>query len=38
MELITEPEEGICEMLAGSVGIGDRVPLLGLMELAERRP
>lgn len=37
MEMITEPEEGICEILAGSVGMGDRVPLLGLLELAERR-
>jgi ThiF family/Prokaryotic homologs of the JAB domain len=38
MELITEPEEGICEILGGSVGFGDTAPLLGMMELAERRP
>jgi hypothetical protein len=37
MELIMEREEGICEIMAGNVGIGDRVPLLGLMEFAERR-
>lgn len=37
MELISDPEEGICPILGGSVGIGDRRPLLGLMELAERR-
>lgn len=37
MEMITEAEEGICEILAGNVGMGDRVPLLGLMEFAERR-
>jgi hypothetical protein len=36
MEIITEPEEGICEILGGSVGTGDTTPLLGLMELAER--
>lgn len=37
MEIITEPEEGICEILGGRVGIGDTAPLLGIMELAERR-
>ena len=37
MELITVPEEGICEILGGRVGIGDTAPLLGLMELAERK-
>ena len=37
MELITDPEEGICEILGGRVGIGDTAPLLGLMELAERK-
>jgi hypothetical protein len=37
MELIPDPEEGICEILSGKVGVGDTVPLLGLMELAERR-
>lgn len=38
MELINEGEDGICQLLGGKVGIGDRTPLLGLMELAERRP
>lgn len=37
MEIITEPEEGICEILGGRVGTGDTTPLLGLMEPAERR-
>ncbi len=37
MELITDPEEGICEILGHRVGMGDTMPLLGLMELAERR-
>jgi hypothetical protein len=37
MELILESEAGICEIIGGSVGIGDKVPLLGLTELAERR-
>lgn len=37
MELISDPEEGICPLLSRSVGRGDQVPLLGLMELAERR-
>ncbi len=37
MELMTDPEEGICPMLAGSVGSGDTTPLLGLLELAERK-
>jgi proteasome lid subunit RPN8/RPN11 len=37
MELISEPEEGICPVLSRSVGRGDQVPFLGLMELAERR-
>ncbi len=37
MELISEPEEGICPVLSRSVGRGDQTPLLGLMELAERR-
>lgn len=36
MELFCDPEEGICEILGGSVGLGDVTPLLGLMELAER--
>jgi len=37
MELMPEPEEHICEMLAGRVGFGDTTPLLRLMELADRR-
>lgn len=37
MELIPDPEEGICEVIAGNVGRGDVKPLLGLLELAERR-
>jgi hypothetical protein len=37
MELITEVEEGRCPLLAGKVGVGDTTPLLGLIELAERR-
>lgn len=37
MELICEPEEGRCEILANKVGIGDAKPFLGLIELSERR-
>ncbi len=37
MELIYDPEEGICDILGACVGLGDVMPLLGLMELAERR-
>lgn len=37
MELFYDPEEGICEILGTKVGYGDTTPLLGLMELAERR-
>jgi hypothetical protein len=37
MEIISEPEEGICEVLGSRVGTGDTTPLLGLMELAQRR-
>ena len=37
MELIPDPEEGICEIMAGNVGKGDVKPVLGLLELAERR-
>ena len=37
MELIPDPEEGICEIMAKNVGRGDVKPLLGLLELAERR-
>jgi hypothetical protein len=38
MEIITEPEEGACEILRRHVGAGDTTPLLGLIELAETRP
>lgn len=37
MELFAEPEQGECPILKDKVGIGDREPLLGLMELAERQ-
>lgn len=37
IELISDPEDGFCDILAGTVGMGDTKPLLGLMELAERR-
>jgi hypothetical protein len=37
MELIPEGEPGECEILGSRVGLGDVVPLLGLIELAERR-
>jgi len=37
MELLSEPEERRCEILADRVGIGDASPLLGLLELAEGR-
>lgn len=37
MELIMDPEENICEILERKVGFGDTKPLLGEMELAERR-
>jgi hypothetical protein len=37
MEIITDPEEGTCPLLAGKVGIGDTKPLLGLIELAAKR-
>jgi hypothetical protein len=37
MELIYDPEEGICDILGAKVGFGDTTPLLGLMEPAERR-
>lgn len=37
MELFGDPDEGICEVMAGHVGKGDVTPLLGLLELAERR-
>lgn len=37
MELIYDHEAGICDILGSKVGYGDTKPLLGLMELAERR-
>jgi len=37
MELLSDAEVGICPILSRSVGVGDRLPLLGLLELAERR-
>ena len=37
MELFGDPDEGICELLAGKVGKGDVTPLLEVLELAERR-
>ena len=36
MELMSEADQGICDILGGSVGKGDTVPLLGLMEFAKR--
>jgi len=36
MELISEPEEGRCEILRRHVGKGDTTPLLELPELSER--
>lgn len=36
MELISDPEAGICPILSRSVGVGDSTPLLGLMELARK--
>ena len=37
MELIPDPESGICELMAANVGRGDLEPPLGLLELAERQ-
>ena len=37
MELFGDPDEGICELLAGKVGKGDVTPLLDVLELVERR-
>jgi proteasome lid subunit RPN8/RPN11 len=36
MELITEPEVGICSILSSKVGHGDVRPLLGIPELGKR--
>lgn len=35
MELYADPEQGICKIMAGDVGKGDVMPILGLLELAE---
>ena len=37
MELIPDPESGICELMAANVGRGDVEPPLGLLELAARQ-
>jgi proteasome lid subunit RPN8/RPN11 len=37
MEMLSEREAGICDLMKNFVGHGDQTPLLGLMELAERR-
>jgi hypothetical protein len=37
MEIITDPDEGICKILGANVGMGDVKPLLGMIELSERR-
>jgi len=37
MEIIADPDEGICEILGGKVGFGDVFPLLGMIELSKRR-
>ena len=37
MELYGDPDEGICELMAGNVGKGDVKPLLDVLELAKRR-
>jgi proteasome lid subunit RPN8/RPN11 len=37
MEIFSEPEEGICKILARRVGHGDTDPLLGQVELTEPR-
>lgn len=37
MELISDAEEGICEIMTLGVGRGDVSPLLGMMELAKKR-
>ncbi len=38
MEIFSEREEGICEILARKVGLGDVEPLLGQIELTENAP
>jgi ThiF family len=37
MEIISEAEEGYCEILERSVGLGDQRPLLGQIELTEKK-
>ena len=37
MELFGDPDEGVCELMAGNVGQGDVMPLLDMLELAEKR-
>ena len=37
MELFGDPDEGICELMAGNVGKGDVTPLLDMLELTEMR-
>jgi hypothetical protein len=37
MELMCEPEQENCEILAKKVGLGDARPLLGLLQLSESR-
>lgn len=37
MEFFSDPEDGVCQILSRSVGYGDKKPLLGLLELSERR-
>ncbi len=37
MEIICDPEEGICSIFSRSVGMGDVRPLLRMMELADKR-
>ena len=36
MELISDPEEGFCDILTSKVGLGDMTPLLEMMELSKR--
>lgn len=36
MELFGDPDETICELMAGNVGKGDVTPLLDVLELAEK--
>ncbi|MGE3467037.1 MAG: ThiF family adenylyltransferase [Pyrinomonadaceae bacterium] len=38
MEIISETDDGICPIFCSKVGHGDTMPLLGMIELAERKP